>query len=151
MTGIFNWIGDNWVAAAALVISVLGWLDSRRRYMDLAVNLQAEQSGMHRGEFLVRNRGNKTIYNVHLDAEKLAGHRIDDQLHAFRLVPRQPAKFRISADVYSEYPDGVHIRYRLRPRFGQTMTQYVPIDLDTSDHDPSTGELSENRPQSPAR
>lgn len=135
-----EWIITTLISVAMLIIATLAWLhEKRKNEVDLRIELGAPDGKL----YTLRNHGNRTLYTPSLDAEHLAGHRIDRAIFSYQLDPEEPAPFEISLDQELSLPDGVKILYRYRPR-GKQHRRYVRLPRPKKIYDFATGEWVDN-------
>lgn len=108
-------IGFGWseaIAAAALVVAIVGWIDSRRRLAQTEVAFAVERTS-DPGRYLIRSTGTRTVRRARIATERLAVYEIDGLTWMPVMRPGDSLTFWLRSS-RGEIPEEIEMRFGRR-------------------------------------
>lgn len=105
---------SDWIAAAAVVVALLGWWDNRRRIEASAIDLVIAPS-VHPPEWhmwVLRNVGSRTVYHQSIDPASVSMYGLESNVGGFKLEPNEGSPFTLHPDPRNQFPDSVQVTFR---------------------------------------
>lgn len=124
MSDPFGW--GEIIATAALLVSLVGWFDSRRRISHSEVSFAVERTD-DPTQYLIRHTGTKTVKNARLDVEPLARYEVDGLAFSPKMRPGDSITFWLTAS-HGFLPKDLEIR------FGRRGVRVIAFPQSASEH-----------------
>jgi hypothetical protein len=109
---MLDWLADNWIALLALIGTVIGWWDNRRRLVAASIEFVIEPPDKY-GYFPLRNIGRRAVVHPHIDPASVAAYSLVSNVGGLYLEPQESKHFRLLPDADGNYPDTVRVTFRL--------------------------------------
>jgi len=98
------------IAAGALTIAVLSWLDATRRINAAAIVFRVEQDSLGSGWYRVRNMGTATAKDVQIDASSVSGYELGGSWIGGDIKPGDSLRFTLTSS-RGELPDAIGVKF----------------------------------------
>ena len=126
---------SDWIAAAALTVAVLSWLDSWRRIHRNEAALTIDRVDGTIDLYGLRNSGQRALKNLTIDPASLLGYESQALIMPITLLPGASTDFYIRANSRGKLPDAITVRHGLH---GRIIVPFRPSETASTASPPTT-------------